>query len=356
MRRALAFILLLLVPGLVANQGRAQTPSVTGRVENASVVAPALAGNRLGTATTQHAAVYLPPSYARADGRRYPVIYLLHGIADSHETWLRLGLPAMLDRLIAANRIPEVIVVMPDGGNVYGGGFYRNSPVSGNWGDYVADDLRRFVDGRYRTLARPGGRAITGWSMGGYGAIHLAMERPGLYSVVYAVSPCCLAPVEDLGVANDAWRRVAALRGAADIQAAIERRDLYTLGGVGLLTAFSPAPDSPPFYYRAPFRIVQQWVVPDDTVYDLYVAQFPFQRLAQARPALAGLRGLALDYGIGDQFPHIPPTSREFSNRLAELRIPHRFEVYDGGHRDQIPARLEAIVLPYVANLLDRPE
>ena len=293
----------------------------------------------------------------RARGRRYPVVYLLHGIFDSRNTWIEYaGVTATLDRLIAAERIPEVIVVMPDGGNIYGGGFYRNSPVTGNWADYIAGDLVAEIDRRYRTLARPGGRAIAGWSMGGYGALHLAMERPGIYSSVYAISPCCLAPVDDLGFGNQSWLSAYALQGEGDLRAAIERREFYTVAALGILAAFNPDPNAPPFHVDFPFTIEQGQVVLDDAAYEAYLRKFPLNRVSQAHAALRGLRALGMDYGIGDQFAHIPTATRAFSERLAELRIPHRFDVYDGDHRQQVAARLETVVLPYVTGALDPPE
>src|SRR5437870_782843 len=109
-----------------------------GQIVEVQVPAPALEGNLLGTPTVQPASIYLPASYAHASARRYPVIYLLHGYADTRETWLSyIHIKDILDRDIAAHRIPETIVVMSDATNVYGGGFYRNSSVSGHWADYV---------------------------------------------------------------------------------------------------------------------------------------------------------------------------------------------------------------------------
>lgn len=328
-----------------------------GRIDDIRIAAPSLQNNLVRTETEQNVAVYLPPSYRRASNRRYPVIYLLHGIFDSRMTWIEyVGAPAILDRLIAAGRIPELIVVMPDAGNVYGGGFYRNSPVTGNWRNYITGDLMREIDRRYRTLARPGGRAIAGWSMGGYGALHIAMERPGLYSAAYAISPCCLAPVEDLGFGNQSWSRAYSLRSSEELQGAIERREFYTVAALGVLAAFNPDPNAPPFHVDFPFDIEGGQLAFDAPAYNAYLAKFPVYRVAETRDALAGLRALGLDYGIDDQFPHIPIATTEFSQRLAELRIPHRFDVYDGDHRQRVAERLESVVLPYLAAALDPPE
>ena len=131
MRRSLAIassVMALFAVGV----GDALSRGAAGRTVLVDVPMPALAGNLLGTSDVQSAAVYLPPSYDREPERRFPVVYLLHGIFDSHETWTEhTDVPAILDRLIAGGGIDETIVVMPDGGNRYGGGFYRNSPSAG---------------------------------------------------------------------------------------------------------------------------------------------------------------------------------------------------------------------------------
>jgi hypothetical protein len=79
-------------------------------VVEVEVPAPSLESNLLGTPAIQAAAVYLPPSYDAEPGRRYPVVYLLHGIFDSHRVWLDFfGAPAILDRLIEAGEVPEMV-------------------------------------------------------------------------------------------------------------------------------------------------------------------------------------------------------------------------------------------------------
>lgn len=325
--------------------------TTTGNVVEIDVPAPALDGNLLDSSVVQEAAVYLPPGYHEDRDRRFPSIYLLHGIFDDHGVWVEnFNVPEILDRLIADGKIPELIAVMPNGGNKYGGGFYRNSPVSGNWADYIADDLVSFIDENYRTLSDQESRAMVGHSMGGYGALNLVMNRPGIFSVVWALSPCCLAAVDDLSFGNDAWQRAAKIKGPEDLQELIDSRDFYPIAALGLLAAFSPDVDAAPIYGKFPFDVVRGEIVIDDVQFDKYLDALPVRQVRHARKNLRSLRGLAMDVGLGDQFLHIPTGTLEFSQRLGDERIPHLLDIYAGDHRQFIGERLEAIVIPWVAD------
>ena len=68
------------------------------------------------------------------------------------------------------------------------------------------------------------------------------------------------------------------------------------------------------------------------------------------------LRAFGLEYGINEEFPHIPVATRAFSQRLGELRIPHHLDIYEGTHRNRVPERLETVILPFLASTLDDPE
>src|SRR5690606_37730520 len=82
----------------------------------------------------------------------------------------------------AAAQGNEVILVMPDGHSKLRGGFYSSSPTVGDYESFVAEDLVKWVDANYRTIARPESRGLAGHSMGGYGTARIAMKRPGVFS------------------------------------------------------------------------------------------------------------------------------------------------------------------------------
>lgn len=157
--------------------------------------------------------VYLPPSYDRSPARRYPVAYYLHGLGGSETNWSRLGgLPTAADSLARLGR-PELIVVMPDGDdswyttwNALGNAeacradTTRREPAASycvpwpHYDDYVAHDLVARVDSTYRTRADRAHRAVAGLSMGGYGAVTLALRYPEVYAAAASHSGV-LAPL-----------------------------------------------------------------------------------------------------------------------------------------------------------------
>ena len=116
----------------------------------------------------------LPAGYD-AGARRYPVLYMLHGVAGDSSEWQSIGLLDAADRMIMRGEIDPFLIVLPNGGANY----WVNQADGARWADYVVDDVVRQVDRDYRTVAAPRGRAIGGLSMGGEGALRIAMTRPG---------------------------------------------------------------------------------------------------------------------------------------------------------------------------------
>jgi enterochelin esterase-like enzyme len=137
---------------------------------------------------------YLPPGYD-ASKHRYPTLYLLHGVGSPEaygpEEWLGYSLTETMDRMLAAELIEPMIMVLPTGDQSY----WMNHAGGPRWGDYVAQDLVKHVDATFRTDARREKRAIGGLSMGGHGAVQLAYNHADVFSVAGAHSPT-LRPFE----------------------------------------------------------------------------------------------------------------------------------------------------------------
>ena len=133
--------------------------------------------------------ILLPPSYTGQVPRDYPVIYFLHGMNNDHTSWTqsRYGdIPAKLEALWREGALPEFLLVHPRGDN----GFYSNSYDGGSrCEDYICRDLIREIEGNFRVQPDRRTRALGGTSMGGYGALKIAMKHPQLFGSVAAGSP-----------------------------------------------------------------------------------------------------------------------------------------------------------------------
>jgi enterochelin esterase-like enzyme len=123
--------------------------------------------------------VYLPAGYA-ASTSRYPVLYLLHGNSQPATAFLELGLQEELDRLIAQHTIPPMIAVMIQGGS--GSNNWRN--ISGMHYESYVLEVQSLIDRALPTIPLRGARAIAGDSMGGYGAMNVALGNPYRFGVV----------------------------------------------------------------------------------------------------------------------------------------------------------------------------
>lgn len=130
--------------------------------------------------------IYLPPRYFSDDERRYPTLYLLHGAGGNYTEWSDSFLPEQLDDMIGLQLVQPMIVVMPDGGSRT---YWANWDEGPRYSDYVASDVVAEIDSRFRTLPYPSARGIGGLSMGGLGALQIAMRHPDVFGVVGAHSP-----------------------------------------------------------------------------------------------------------------------------------------------------------------------
>jgi len=193
------------VPATVAIQRGRQTlivPVRHGVVASGTLASPALGGRR------QPYLAYLPPGYGdRANrGQRYPVLYLLHGAPGQPSDWTNgIHIHLLADELIARGRLRPLIMVMPEGN----GGLWHDSQYvdrfdgTFNAATYIARDLVRAVDARYRTVAARDGRAIAGISEGGYGAMNVALTHRGTFGTAISVSGYFRADPREVVGGND---------------------------------------------------------------------------------------------------------------------------------------------------------
>jgi S-formylglutathione hydrolase FrmB len=132
--------------------------------------------------------LYLPPSYDQSD-QDYPVIFFLHGANENERRWSTRGrTDLLLDEMISDGAIGEFIVALPFGEN----SFYTNSVSGERWEDMVIEEFIPMIERDSRAIGTRKGRAISGVSMGGYGALKLAMKHSDLFGSVSAHSAMLL--------------------------------------------------------------------------------------------------------------------------------------------------------------------
>jgi S-formylglutathione hydrolase FrmB len=162
-----------------------------------------------------HYCVQLPPGYDAKDsaGRHYPVLYFLHGLGQNEQTLFSTGGWSVIEDLRRQHKIDDFLVVAPEGKRT----FYINSPDNTlRYSDFFLQEFIPAIESRYRV--RPGrkGRAITGVSMGGYGALRFAFAHPELFSAVSAQSAALITQTpQELSAAGHSGTPLGRLMGPA---------------------------------------------------------------------------------------------------------------------------------------------
>jgi S-formylglutathione hydrolase FrmB len=136
-----------------------------------------------------HYCVYLPASYdaggSKHPAQLYPVLYFLHGLGDNEQTLFNSGGWTLLDDLRQQHKVGEFLIVAPEGGRT----FYANSADgSVRYSDFFLQEFVPYIEKQYRIAAGRKNRAISGISMGGYGALRFAFAHPEMFSAVSAQS------------------------------------------------------------------------------------------------------------------------------------------------------------------------
>ncbi len=307
-----------------------------GKFEKITVHGKSLEGNLEGDSPDRDVFVYLPPSYASNPNRRYPVVYFLHGYGIGAEAyWNTMTVPQSVDAALAAGA-KEMILVHPDAFTVHNGSMYSNSPTTGDWETYIAEELVSYIDSHYRTVANRGSRGLAGHSMGGYGAFRIGMKFPSVFSSLYPMSSCCL-----MNNPNSTLGGAVATSGKGKGQAG---------GGTtpALAAAWSANPANSPTFYDLP-------VVNGEYRADIgakWYANSPLAMVDQYWSNLKKYKAIMIDVGLQDG---LIAGNRDMVASLNRLGIKHVYETYEGDHTNRVRERFETRVLPFFSQNLEFP-
>jgi hypothetical protein len=315
--------------------------ALTGRIDEHVLDSAALRGNPLGDPGARPLWVHVPPGYD--DGTDpLPVVYVLQGYTGHVAMWrnrapFRQPYPELVDAVLADPTVPDGLVVYVDAWTSFGGSQYRDAPATGRYHTYLCEEVVPFVDTHYRTVRSAAGRAVTGKSSGGYGAMLTPMLRPDLFGALAthagdALFEVCYAPSFP-----ELVRALARYDGDVDVFLRDVRsrvpgtvpHDLELLEIIGYSAAYGH-PDDPrvelPFDPRTGRLRPAAW--------ERWLAADPV-RMVEADPATAAaLSAVWIDAGTRDEY-HLDLGAVAYRDALLAAGLPAArvvLELFDATH------------------------
>jgi len=308
-----------------------------GELRTYVVDSDVLKGNALGDPHERELPVYVPPVESDALAG-LPVIFVLAGYTGRGQNQLethpwKRGMVARYDAAVASGEIPPAILALPDCFTRLGGSQYVNSSAVGRYEDHVADELVPFVARRFPHAAER--RGVAGKSSGGFGALHLCLQRPGLFAACGSISgdvgfeaayghellACARGLVKHDG---DPARFLAAF--ADDPK--LDGDGHAVISVLAMSACYAPNPDAPlgfdlPMDVETGERVEAAW--------ERWLAFDPLSRVEAGADALKRLAFLHLECGLADEF-HLQWGLRRLVRKLAEHGVPFAHEEHRGGH------------------------
>ncbi len=297
-----------------------------GTIESVVYDSKAIADNLIEEKTEQALYVYLPPTYYESD-KTYPVVYYLHGFGEPVATFIQIA-RGVLNQAFSEEPSKEFIMVAVNGKNLPGGSFYVNSPVTGKWEDYASKEVVSYIDSNYRTIANAQSRGICGFSMGGFGALNLALLHPEVYGATYAMSPGVLAP-EKIGDAFVTWKSDSVFLRAYSLAFAYNTTEPYETIPLGDGSDTDNA-------------LLKRW----EAGYGDWK-----EKLDAYLKLDTPLRAIGLSCGEGDSYAWIPEGTKYLSGLLDEKGIEHVLFTFQGGHTTP-PNAVSENLLPFFREAL----
>jgi hypothetical protein len=306
--------------------------------------------NKIATDPVRKMVVYLPPGYDESakDNSRYPVIYFLPTPEASYRAEFdHQGARSLFDRAIAAGIIDKFIFVSVDMNTPLGCSWYVNSPVTGNWEDFMIQELVPYIDANFRTLPTKDARGISGEFMGGYGAIRFGMQHPDVFGSVYALGPVGVATGLNVMYARPNWDLLVNAKSLHDV----EKDGFWSNIFATIFQAHLPNPDKPPLFIDLyAHKVGDEFVVDSEVSKRLHNNFLLETMIPQYAQNLKSLRGFKIDWERNDGNPDHVYANQAFTRKLDEFGIPHEAEEYSSLWGYGVWAengRLYAEVLPF---------
>jgi hypothetical protein len=312
-----------------------------GRFEEHTISSRALVGNTLDDPADRPLWVYVPPGYDNDPDARYPSVYVIQGLTGQLDMWrnrtpFRRNFPELADALFARGEAPPVVVVWVDCWTSLGGSQFLDSPGTGNYLTYLCDEVVRFVDERYRTIADRDHRGIQGKSSGGYGAMVVPMLRPDVWGglathVGDALFETCYQPEfrESARVLRDEYDGSfeSFWKDFRSRPAMAKDSDGHLLNDWCMAACYSTDPDGT---VRLPFDPVTGELIPE--IWDRWLRLDPVRMVASHADDLRSMRAIYIDAGKKDEF-FLDLGAEAFRRELEKIGVTDVFfELFDATH------------------------
>lgn len=297
-----------------------------GRVETRALRSESLSHSLIGTNPVRQLAVYLPAGY-ESSTQRYPVIYYLpNPLARFDEEFYHGPARELLDRAVAAGEIGKAIFVAVDMATPLGCSWYVNSPVTGNWEDFMVRELVPYMDAHFRTLSSRDSRGILGDFMGGYGAIRFGMTHPEVFGTVYALHPVGTGSGIYTMYSRPDWKKLAEIKSRDELP-----KEIWANIFLSIFQASVPDVNKPPLYIDLQAHPAGDTLEIDSAVTERLRDNFLLETMiGKYADNLKSLRGLRFDWARNDGNQDHVYANQAFTHKLNEFGIAHEAEEYNG--------------------------
>jgi hypothetical protein len=313
---------------VVGKAGATSAVSMKSQVLARELRSENIARNPCGVDPVRGMLVYLPPGYTRSSSRRYPVIYFFHNPFEENYRYDfdRRDAQSLFDRAIADGVIGDFILVAPNMNTPLGSSWYANSSVTGNWEDFVTQELTPYIDANFRTLPTRDSRGIAGVFIGGYGAIRLGMRRPDVFGSVYAMHPVGTGTGVGVSMTIPKWEILTNAKSMDDV-----KQDGPTRIFTTMFQAHLPNPAKPPLFVDLPARRENGKLIIDAKLMDRFRNNFYLETMIpRYADNLNTLRGFKFDWTRNDaNYDHVY-ANQAFTRKLNEFGVAHSAEEYTG--------------------------
>src|ERR1700728_2918345 len=286
-----------------------------------------IAHNKTGTDPVRKMLIYLPAGYDESSSQRYPVIYFLpNPFEESYRyDFDNRDAQGLFDRAIAAGVIRKFILVAVDMNAPLGSSWYVNSSATGNWEDFMIQEIVPYIDANFKTLPNRASRGIAGIFIGGYGAIRFGMRHPDVFGTVYAMHPVGTGTGVSVSASLPKWDILANAKSMDDV-----RKDFRTQIFTTMFQAHLPDPDNPPLFIDLLARQRGDQLIIDAKLMDRFRNNFYLETLiGKYADNLNSLRGLKFDWSRNDANSDHVYANQAFTRKLNEFGIVHQAEEFN---------------------------